>query len=73
MQELTITHMVVEDQINMYEGVIKESNVLLKLYNSCLTYQKPTKEELKKISNKLLEVSILKEWCEEQLQLLKNK
>ena len=37
-----------QEQIPMYEGVIKESNTLLKLYNSMLTYLNPDKEELKK-------------------------
>ena len=62
-----------QEQISMYEGVIKESNTLLKLYNSMLTYLNPDKEELKKISQRILQVVSIKDYAEQQLELLKNK
>jgi dihydrodipicolinate synthase/N-acetylneuraminate lyase len=62
-----------QEQISMYEGVIKESNTLLKLYNSMLTYLNPDKEELKKISQRILQVVSIKDYSEQQLELLKNK
>lgn len=62
----------IEEQKSMYQGAIYESNVLLKLYNSYLTYLNPSKGELKKISQRILEVSSVKDYCQEQLNLLKN-
>jgi hypothetical protein len=62
----------IQEQISMYEGVIKESNVLLKLYNSMLTYLNPDKKELKKISQRILDVVSIKDYAEQQMKLLKN-
>jgi hypothetical protein len=60
-----------QEQISMYEGVIEESNTLLKLYNSMLLYLNPNKEELKKISQRILQVVSIKDYAEQQL--VKNK
>jgi hypothetical protein len=73
-QKITISKMEkkIQEQISMYEGVIKESNVLLKLYNSMLTYLNPDKKELKKISQRILDVVSIKDYAEQQMKLLKN-
>jgi hypothetical protein len=61
-----------EEKLSMYEGVIKESNTLLKLYNSILTYLNPDKKELKKISQRILEVVSVKDYAQQQMELLKK-
>jgi hypothetical protein len=61
-----------EEKLSMYEGVIKESNTLLKLYNSMLTYLNPDKKELKKISQRILEVVSVKDYAQQQMELLKK-
>jgi hypothetical protein len=38
-----------------------------------LTYLNPDKEELKKISQRILQVVSIKDYAEQQLELLKNK
>lgn len=62
-----------EEKLSMYEGVIIESNTLLKLYNSMLTYLNPDKEELKKISQRILQVVSIKDYAQQQIELLKKK
>ena len=68
MEEKTI-----EEQISMYEGVIHESNVLLKYYDAMLTHLKPNKDEINKISKRILDVVSIKEYSQKQLEKLKNK
>lgn len=62
-----------EEQISMYEGVIFESNILLKYYNSYITYLNPNKKELKKIAENILRVNEIKDYAQQQLEKLKNK